>query len=496
MTDKRGPQLEVAQRLCTLMHEFPDSARGVLFVRAFFSTMVRDWISIDKHRIDKYYTLIRGVVRQIIGVCAGAEWSEQVAAPWLDMLQEAVMQRAPNGPRFHVLYIWTAELALVHPHITTEQCVVALRPLWRALLADAHPRLNDIAVRNGVAALMKRIFEAQEDSEDEDGDVAPGSAAPTEGPFRHVDPAVMGKLLFEIAADQRTGDELREFLYSAAEDMRSLGAESSIGEGELGHDTAVLMAIAGVVPPPAPPTTPAVPAKLSNKQRKKLKRAAAVAATAAAAEVDDAHKPSKAASSKAAGKAVGKPKKQQAPAADASSTPEAAAAADSIAAAAAAFNGAAKAKSKAKAKAKGKKRSRAEAEGAEEEASGGAGGAGSSAAASRRVTIALTENKTLTHEASVKRLRRSAGRGSGNDSGEPGTPPLKPALKARGSQSERKPAKKVGMASWADAAASVEDTVGNWDVGSDFKSPKSPGNASKGKKKGGKGGNKRRRSLT
>lgn len=485
MTDKRAPQLEVAQRLCTLMHEFPDSARGVLFVRAFFTTMVRDWISIDKHRIDKYYTLIRGVVRQIIGVCASAEWSEEVAAPWLDMLQEAVMQRTPNGPRFHVLYIWVAELALVHPHITTEQCVVALRPLWRALLADAHPRLNDIAMRNGVAALMKRIFAAQDDSEDEDGDVAPAAPGAAPGPFAAVDSAVLGKLLFEVAADARTGDELREFLYSAAEDLRSLGAESVIGEGELGHDTAVLLAIAGVSPPPAPPAAQAAAEpgrKLSKKEKKQQKRAAAAAA---------ASKEAAAPAAAAKGGKGGKPKAPKAPpASQESSTPEATAAAESIAAAAAAFGGA-------KAKAKGKKRSRAEADGQDDE--GAAAGTGSAAAAARHVRIALAENKALTHEASVKRLRRSARRGSsGSDSGEPGTPPLKPALKAnkaRGSQSERKPPKKVGMASWADAAADVEDTVGNWDIGSDKKSSRSPGSAGKGKKKGGKGGNKRRRSL-
>ncbi len=486
MTDKRGPQLEVAQRLCTLMHEFPDSARAVLFVRAFFTTMVRDWISIDKHRIDKYYTLIRGVVRQVIGVCAGNDWSEEAAAPWLDMLQEAVMQRTPNGPRFHVLYIWTSELALVHPHISTEQCVVALRPLWRALAADAHPRLNDIAMRNGVAPIMKHMFAAHEDSEDEDGDVAPDAAAAAAGPFANVAPAVLGKLLFELAADARTGDELREFLYSAAEDLRSLGADTPIGKGELGDDAAVLLAIAGVSPPPPAPTPAAKAAgksgaKLSKKEKKKLKQAEAAAAAAKVQPppADAAAPPSKSKAKKA--------KQQSAAAAAAaadSSTPEAAAAAESIAAAAAAFGSA-------KSSSKSKKRSREEA--ADTDAGGEAAAEGGGAAA-RRVRIALAENKALTHEASVKRLRRSARRASsGSDSGEPSSPALKPALKARGSQSERKP-KKTGMASWADAAATVEDTVGNWDVGSETKpsKSKSPGSSGKGKKKG---GNKRRRSL-
>ena len=38
---------------------------AALFVKTFFRTIQREWGKMDKHRIDKFYTLVRLVLREV-----------------------------------------------------------------------------------------------------------------------------------------------------------------------------------------------------------------------------------------------------------------------------------------------------------------------------------------------------------------------------------------------------------------------------------------------
>lgn len=93
LADKTPVQLDLAERLATMMHAFRGDL-GVDFQRAFWRTIVREWHTLDHHRLDKYYALIRRYVREGLVYCANREWSEKSLADFAAIFAEAPLQYA------------------------------------------------------------------------------------------------------------------------------------------------------------------------------------------------------------------------------------------------------------------------------------------------------------------------------------------------------------------------------------------------------------------
>ena len=85
---------------------------------AFWTTMAREWTSIDAHRMDKYLLFVRFVVRRIFaGIVQDAtnEDTEEEVQKWQIALLENFPlspreRKVPDGLRYHVLDIYVDEL--------------------------------------------------------------------------------------------------------------------------------------------------------------------------------------------------------------------------------------------------------------------------------------------------------------------------------------------------------------------------------------------------
>jgi ribosomal RNA-processing protein 1 len=96
------------------------AAVALPLTEAFWTTMAREWTSIDAHRMDKYLLFVRFVVRRVLaGVVRDATNKEDTEEEEVQKRQIALLEnfplsprerKVPDGLRYHVLDIYVDEL--------------------------------------------------------------------------------------------------------------------------------------------------------------------------------------------------------------------------------------------------------------------------------------------------------------------------------------------------------------------------------------------------
>jgi ribosomal RNA-processing protein 1 len=111
MADKQMHQRSLAQRigdLCLIILNASDSDDAVIFYfRAFWETLCREWPTLDRHRLDKYYNLIRRMVSASIECCISRSWSESFIRGYNSVVSETVLHptrgNVPDSLRMYLL---------------------------------------------------------------------------------------------------------------------------------------------------------------------------------------------------------------------------------------------------------------------------------------------------------------------------------------------------------------------------------------------------------
>lgn len=91
MADKMPVQNELSERLAHLVHDFQGDL-GLQFVRTFFATMEREWGGIDVLRMDKFYYLIRRVMRELFEYVRQREWAPETVQEVAGLLANGPMR--------------------------------------------------------------------------------------------------------------------------------------------------------------------------------------------------------------------------------------------------------------------------------------------------------------------------------------------------------------------------------------------------------------------
>ncbi|XP_007493268.2 ribosomal RNA processing protein 1 homolog B isoform X1 [Monodelphis domestica] len=116
MQDESLLQEELADTISQLIHVVNNLEAQHLFIQTFWKTMNREWKGIDQQRLDKYYMLIRLVLRQSFEVLKRNGWDESRIKLFLDVLMKEILHpesNSPNGVKFHFIDIYLDELAKV-----------------------------------------------------------------------------------------------------------------------------------------------------------------------------------------------------------------------------------------------------------------------------------------------------------------------------------------------------------------------------------------------
>lgn len=180
MQDKPLLQEELADNISQLIHVIQNTEARHLFIQTFWQTMNREWNGIDNLRLDKYYMLMRMILRQSFEVLKRNEWDESLIELLLQLLMKEVMDpdsNAPTGIKLHFIDIYLNELAKVGAkELTADQnlkfiepfCKIAAKSKDRCMLHAVATGIFEIIVDQSPYAIEDLMKELRSNSDEED----------------------------------------------------------------------------------------------------------------------------------------------------------------------------------------------------------------------------------------------------------------------------------------------------------------------------------------
>ncbi|BFZ57658.1 hypothetical protein PYCC9005_004711 [Savitreella phatthalungensis] len=115
-SDRAQVQHKLAQDLADLTLILTDE-NSLTWLSAFWQTMGRQWNSIDRWRLDKFYTLLRRFVNTAFKRLGQHGWRRVEVDAYVQLLESTTLDakdiRQPLGVRYHIADIWIEELVNV-----------------------------------------------------------------------------------------------------------------------------------------------------------------------------------------------------------------------------------------------------------------------------------------------------------------------------------------------------------------------------------------------
>lgn len=228
-SDKVPVQQELAKRLSSLVSSLEVSPLVALaYWRAFLDTMVREWSFVDRHRLDKFMSLVRMFVHACLSRMSTHEWHPDVVVPMWDGMRETLLLAndvgkgtAITGLALHITSVFVDELEQVCSSGQGQDELPDVVPS-DVLSFLVEPFMVVMCTSNSMA-LVKRVIEAvyaklakkcmacmRQIEQGEDAKVEDVSKG---YPFVQIDALLMAKELFDVAADPGTNQHNREKIY-------------------------------------------------------------------------------------------------------------------------------------------------------------------------------------------------------------------------------------------------------------------------------------------
>ncbi|XP_040588187.1 ribosomal RNA processing protein 1 homolog A isoform X1 [Mesocricetus auratus] len=271
MQDKPLQQEELGRTISQLIHAFQTTETQHLFLRAFWQTMIREWVGIDRLRLDKFYLLMRLLLRESLKAVKTHGWEERQIEQLLELLTTEILNpdsQAPNGVKSHFLEIFLEELTRVGAaELTADQnmqfidpfCQIAARTKDSLVLHKITRSIFETIVEQAPLAIEDLMNEL--DSQGEEGEAAsdeeeeeeessegeqdlqdspprrlPAGSRRTDpeadeqvwddeentGPVLQFDYGAVADRLFKLASRQSTPSENRKRLYKVIQKLRDL----------------------------------------------------------------------------------------------------------------------------------------------------------------------------------------------------------------------------------------------------------------------------------
>jgi hypothetical protein len=189
-----------------------------LFVRTFFSTIRRDWGSMDKYRIDKFYALIRLMMHEIYEYMSVRSWDYGIVLLLNDAIFAETLKEPPNGLRYHLIDLCLEELAKVNAKakipLTEATFLDVLEPFFGLCQTGRHDdtvqaRVTEKVIDNFLENYCVVSENALREDDDDDKDKDKGTSLI----FKNVHVKTIAEFLFTLGSDPDTKDKYRKSLY-------------------------------------------------------------------------------------------------------------------------------------------------------------------------------------------------------------------------------------------------------------------------------------------
>ncbi|XP_059542615.1 ribosomal RNA processing protein 1 homolog A isoform X1 [Myotis daubentonii] len=263
MQDKPLLQEELGRTISQLVHAFQTTEAQHLFLQTFWQTMSREWTGIDRLRLDKFYMLMRMVLKESLTALKMRGWEERQTEQLLELLTTEILlpdSQAPNGVKSHFIEIFLEELAKVGAsELTADQNLKFIEPFCRIaaqtkdslVLHNINRGIFETIVEQAPLAIEDLMNEMEEEEEEEEGEMSEddgqeqgvASKKPPEGScgahpglgeeqgeddedstgaVLQFDYEAVANKLFEMASHQSTPSQNRKRLYKVIRKLQDL----------------------------------------------------------------------------------------------------------------------------------------------------------------------------------------------------------------------------------------------------------------------------------
>ena len=217
-----------------------------LFVRTFFRTIRRDWHTMDKYRVDKFYTLIRTMMSEIYEYMAVRGWNYGIVLLLNDAIFDEILKQPPNGLRYHLIDLCLEELAKVNAKaaipLTEATFLDVLEPFFGLCQTgtSTHDDTVQSRVMDGVLdnflenySIVSEKALPKDDDDDDNGDNNNKNESCTANIFDQVHVKTVAEFIFALGSDPATSDKYRKSLYEMHKKfmrrLKEVGIDVEIG---------------------------------------------------------------------------------------------------------------------------------------------------------------------------------------------------------------------------------------------------------------------------
>jgi len=218
MSDRARVQQDLGGAISRLVHCFGrDSGRAHLFVGAFYRTVRREWPGLDQHRLDKFYSFMRRMLRECLRFAQQRAWSAEALVSVVFPLNAEVLQQPwPNGLRLHACDLILPELARVGGgELTTAQALEVLQPFLVAMATSAD---RVVAERARARVLLDLVASKEAEGVEAGGKEDVDAVSCMAG----VDMEAVQATVFGLASSSATRERYRAALYEAHKAFQKL----------------------------------------------------------------------------------------------------------------------------------------------------------------------------------------------------------------------------------------------------------------------------------
>eukprot|EP00980_Cylindrotheca_fusiformis_P001527 scaffold346_cov116-Cylindrotheca_fusiformis.AAC.41 len=185
-----------------------------LFIRTFFRTVRREWGSMDKYRVDKFYTLIRMYMHEVFKYMATRHWNLGIIRLFNDAIFDEVLNKTPNGLRYHLIDVTLDELAKVNAtapmQLTEATFLDTLEPYFAMCQTGAgDDTIQERVLEKVVARFLEKYSVVRDELLDEGNEKASEDSLT----FEQVHVGSVAQFIFELGSDPETKDRYRKSLY-------------------------------------------------------------------------------------------------------------------------------------------------------------------------------------------------------------------------------------------------------------------------------------------
>eukprot|EP00617_Octactis_speculum_P003048 CAMPEP_0185773034 /NCGR_PEP_ID=MMETSP1174-20130828/72250_1 /TAXON_ID=35687 /ORGANISM="Dictyocha speculum, Strain CCMP1381" /LENGTH=448 /DNA_ID=CAMNT_0028459569 /DNA_START=21 /DNA_END=1363 /DNA_ORIENTATION=- len=226
LADKPKVQADLAGHIGALVQSLGDAVGMRRWFSVMVGTMKEEWGRLDKYRVDKYYTLLRRVLRENLIWLGNRDWDKEDVKSFAQTMHSCVWScHHPNGIRLHLADILIEELFQTGAEtVDSSTLILLIEPLLNEIATTMDGPFFSRVEQRLFVDLVERMTKSGESDMDEEGD----DENDTSESFSLLELEPIQTRIFDLAACPETRQIHRARLYALHRQFQSLTGKTVV----------------------------------------------------------------------------------------------------------------------------------------------------------------------------------------------------------------------------------------------------------------------------